>query len=382
MKNSSFLLAVVALALSSTAAICDISPTQYRGEGIRPIGVTGIRMASAKVNIDWGTPCALTAVFVMENKTLSPADIQLGFPVGLPKNFQSKDSLDFSMSFDGVAAKPSDITEVGKTGQNFPTDTTWYRCRHTFPPGQTTVTVTTKLPATLVYKTPYRECLRYCIETGASWEGPIGSEEVTISFPSPITPDQIIKATPASYTVTGNTIHWAFKDFKPSGRDHDIDVEYLRPDVATILAGVRAELAKDPTNTALKLKLAAHLFALDRHDLLRNASFRTEPESLVNGVLKTNPHNAEAWLLSIAYDDSETFWDDSFSESLTKKIKTTHKECPDDPVIQLLYARSQAAPSPTLSYDDRVKRSTELRAQLEKEGVYPTDYPHFDYGYW
>jgi hypothetical protein len=228
MKALVFLVTAVLLSFPATA-LADIAPTEYAGSAIVPVHAPGIRMVSAKVDIEWGIPCTLTAVFVMENTTPKPVEVLLGFPLNLPEKFIRKDVLGFSMSFDGIPSRPADITEVGKPRINTPSDTTWYRCRHTFPPGKTKVTVTTKLPATLVYRTPNHECLTYCIETGASWEGTIGSEEVTIHFPGPVTSDQIIKATPAGYSVKGSTVRWEFKDFKPDGNDHDIHIEYLRP---------------------------------------------------------------------------------------------------------------------------------------------------------
>ena len=92
--------------------------------------------------------------------------------------------------------------------------------------------------------------------------GTIGSEEVNIHFPGPVTDGQIFEASPPTYVVKGNTVQWVFKDFKPQGRDHDVHLEYMRPDVVAALADLRQRLAKDPTNSKLILQLAKDLFAL------------------------------------------------------------------------------------------------------------------------
>jgi hypothetical protein len=228
MKAFVFLGAVV-LFFSPGRTFGDIAPTTYVGSAIVPVRAPGIRMVRATVDIAWGIPCTLTADFVMENTTAKPVEVLLGFPLNLPDALVKKDVLGFSMRFDDVPARPDEITEVGKPRINTPADTTWYRCRHTFPPGPTRVTVETKLPASLVYRTQNHERLIYCIETGASWEGTIGAEEVTIHFPGPVTADQIVRATPGDYVVSGDTVRWEFKDFKPKGDDHDIRIEYLRP---------------------------------------------------------------------------------------------------------------------------------------------------------
>jgi hypothetical protein len=266
MNKTTFILAALFFGISLIGGFSDIAPTQYSGLGIKPISAPGIRMLSAKVDIEWGTPCKLSAVFILENQTSMPTDVQLGFPVTLPPELRSKDTLNFSMSFDDVPENHSDITEVGTPKDNFPPEITWYRCHHTFPPGKTNVTVATKLPATLVYRQAYQEDLSYCIETGASWAGSIGSEEVTIHFPSPVTKEMILTATPPGGIIKGNTISWQFINFKPQGTDHDIHIVYWLPQVATVLADLREKLAQSPDDTKLKLKMAKHLFALTRSD--------------------------------------------------------------------------------------------------------------------
>lgn len=367
--------------LGATSVSADIAPTAFNGSGIKPISATGIRMASAKVDIEWGLPCKMSAIFEMENKTSQAIDIALGFPVSLPANLRSRDALDFSMSFDGVPADPSDITEVGNSTDNFPRNTTWYRCRHRFVPGKTTVTVTTKLPASLVYSTPYREVLSYCIETGAAWEGTIGSEEVTIHFPSPITPDQIVKSTPASCTVKDKTVCWEFKNFKPKGQDHDVILQYLRPDVATALSLLRAQVAKDPGNADLKLKLAKNLFALDRLYLDKPDHFQREAMDMVQELLKSNPKNAAVWNFYFEYESRQFRGGYDIPEALVPKIQLASKLCADDPAIQLWLKLSEIGTS-GISDDDVVKLELKLRAELQKKDVADRVFTQVDYGYW
>jgi hypothetical protein len=253
-------LVVAAIILSATRLSADIAPTDFKGGDIAPVGTSDIRLLSATVDIDWGTPCALSATFVLENGSPHAVEIPLGFPmvVGfapLPKRFEPN----LLFVFDGAPVKRSAITKVGNPQSD---EMVWYRCTHTFQPGKSTVTVRSRLPAGQVYDWPCRETLRYCIETGGSWKGTIGYEEVNIHFPRPISKEQITDATPDSYTVSGNVVRWQFNDFKPQGDDHDIRLEYFRPDVLAVLAKVRAAHQKKPDDSALALKLARHLFAL------------------------------------------------------------------------------------------------------------------------
>ena len=308
MKASIFIVAVVMFYFSPALLFADISPTEYAGTGIVPVRAPGIRMVSAKVDINWGMPCTLSATFVMENATSNAVDVQLGFPLNLPDKFNKKDVLGFSMAFNNIEAKPSDITEVGKPRINAPSNTTWYRCRHTFPPGQTEVSVKTKLPASLVYRMPYHENLKYCIETGASWEGTIGSEDVSIHFPGPITSDQIISATPAGYTVDGNVVHWNFKDFKPFGNDHDINMEYLRPDVVALLAQIRKEHANDPANPKWIIQLAKHLFVLGRSGGADNTPPSDITKADFEALLDSIKNNDDRAFIASLYAPTDTGW--------------------------------------------------------------------------
>ncbi len=323
-------------------------------------------MVSAQVDITWGTPCTLTATFVINNKTAKPIDVQLGFPItnvylekagklpndiiytfdeGLSVVHASRvsddpivrkldtiiiDKVDFedidiadtlpvlnekSKAFDpehkgvhfalrlpplpadlkGTSAQQANERRIGIEWKNVSlselldrmmylphlqysiegdtvyfeprkphrgADFAWYRYPHTFPPGSTTVTVATRLPASLVYESAYRESLYYCIETGGSWDGTIGSEEVAIHFPGPVIPGQIISADPAGYSVEGNSVRWKFLDFKPKGTDHDIDIEYFRPDMVVAISQARSDLARDPSNPTLILNLVRDLFVL------------------------------------------------------------------------------------------------------------------------
>ena len=280
MKIPFFLsLAAVAVAvLEPAAARADIAATRYVGHGITPVDAPGIRMVSAKVDIDWGEPGTLSAVFVMNNEAAQPTEVQLGFPVSLPEMFRKKDELDFTMTFDGVAIDRANVRQDSPAKDSFdlPTSTIWFHCQHLFPPGATTVKVETKLPATAAYHAPYREELFYCVQTGAAWKGTIGSEEIAIHFPRPLLPGEIVRCEPASGTVEGNTVRWRFENFKPEKRDHDIWLRFLDPDVMPVLADLRRQSAEDPGNLEKRLDLIKHLLALD----FMRYSFPSPPEQM------------------------------------------------------------------------------------------------------
>lgn len=256
-------LALVAALMLALAARADIAPTQFIGSGIASRSVSTIRMEKAAVEIDWGTPCRLTATFRMVNASATPQEIRVGFPMPGSHSFISlptKAPDDLVMTFNGEHAvvtppRTDDDRDVGQAW-------VWYHTTHTFKPGTTIVVVKTPLYASLVPARPYRESLFYCIQTGGNWHGTIGEEEVIIRFPHAVATDQITAASPAGYEVEGNCVRWRFVDIKPIGKEHDISLSYVRPDAMHVLAGLRQELAQRPESSATAVKLAKHLLAL------------------------------------------------------------------------------------------------------------------------
>lgn len=253
--------ALAALFLAEVSAYADISPTQWTGSGIAPQSHSSIQMQKAEVEIVWGTPCMLSATFTMVNSSPTDQELTVGFPMPSDEDMPAKvrDPLAITFNGEAVVVTPPD---TGKADQDKHQDWAWYRCHHTFKPGNTTVKVTTILRASLVYTTPFRESLFYCIQTGGNWAGKIGEEEVTIRFPAPPEKDQITGASPAGFQIEGDCVRWHFVDFKPVGKEFDIALTYVRPDVMRIVAALRKDVAENPESSAAAVKLAKHLLVL------------------------------------------------------------------------------------------------------------------------
>jgi len=228
-----------------------------------PVDGSVVTMESASVEIHWGTPCNLRAVFVMQNPSASAQEVLVGFP--MPSlEYQPDTTPDpLAISFNGASAKMTAPVKI--MGMEYPTDRRgwiWYSSRHSFAPGKTVVEVNTVQRASLFYAGPYRECLRYCIESGGKWAGEIGAEDVAIIFPSEIKNGQIIGTKPAGAKIEGNRVSWSFKNFKPKADEFDVEFTYVRPDVMDKIAQLRNELKQQPQSAAAAIKLAKHLLAL------------------------------------------------------------------------------------------------------------------------
>lgn len=220
-------------------------------------------MQKAAVEIDWGTPCKLTATFEMVNSSDAPQNIRVGFPMPssefAPRPSQAPD--DLTMTFDG---EPAPVTPPGAGREDVDSRRAWvwFHCPHTFKPGTTTVVVQAPLYASRVPGGPYQESLFYCIETGGNWAGTIGEEEMTIRFPHPIEKDQITQVSPADHRIEGNSVRWRFVDFKPRSNEYDVALTYLRPDVMRTLVTLRRDWNQHPDSSVAAVKLAKHLLVL------------------------------------------------------------------------------------------------------------------------
>lgn len=258
--------AIFASLLVGAAVYADISPTEYIASGITPKSDSTVRMEKAHVEIVWAAPvslappCTLSATFTMANRTPATQELTIGFPMPARRIPKGKEADPMTMSFDGTEAA---VTPPTQTQTDFDSgEWVWYTSKHSFRPGKTEVVVKTNLRASLVYGGPFRESLFYCIETGGKWAGNIGEEVVVIRFPSPPEKGQIIEATPAGYQIDGNCVRWRFTDFKPKGKEFDIKLTYVRPDVMQVIAALREEVRHTPASSAAAVKLARHLLVL------------------------------------------------------------------------------------------------------------------------
>ena len=113
MSRHPTLLTVVAIVFSAVPLSADIAPTEFKGGGVVPVGASDIRLLSAKVDIDWGVPCALSAVFVVENESSQAIEVPLGFP--MPLGLGSTPSDEFAKKFNRTSSSHSTVSHSSKT---------------------------------------------------------------------------------------------------------------------------------------------------------------------------------------------------------------------------------------------------------------------------
>jgi hypothetical protein len=251
------LLLLAASASWMQCSLADIAPAQFVGSGITTTEDTSIEMESAVVEIDWGTPCKLSAQFQMRSRSDEEKEVTIGFPM---PPYQAPKKL--MMTIAGKKELAEGPRKAAAGDSHALLDWVWYYRKHKFAPGETKVAVDSDLRASLVYAAPYRERILYCIETGGRWAQSIGNEKVVVRFPQPIQPDQLVEVLPKGHVIRGNEIHWEFRYLEPESDAHDIKVTYIRPDVMQVIARLREAAKKKPDETKPALVLARHLLAL------------------------------------------------------------------------------------------------------------------------
>ena len=364
-------IAAASLILLNTLAWADIAPTQFYGGCIIPVGGSTVTMESANVEIRWGTPCTLRAVFVMQNPSASAQEVLVGFPMPSLDGQRDETPDPLGISFNGSSAE---MTASGMNSRDARKSKywDWYSCEHSFVPGKTVVEVNTVLRASLLKAVPYQECLRYCIESGGKWAGSIGVEDVAIIFPSEVEGDQITMAKPAGAKIEDNRVSWSLKNFKPKGDEFDVTLSYVRPDAMNKITQLRNEFKQQPQSAAAAIKLAKHLFAL-------GYPFMREGEALLRDVLKKDPHNAEAWnvylaFVFVAYGQRSRMT--ALSEKQTAFIKDAVKNCPNDECIGLWGKAIERAPKPSDHPDELLEKT------IEEKGYLATEFPNVNYNYY
>jgi len=369
----------VFLFLLGTLAWADVAPTEWYGGSIKPFEGSVVTMESVSVEIRWGTPCSLRAVFVMNNPSDSPQEVLVGFPMPSLVAYRLGVTPDpLTMSFNGVSVKTT-APIASAANPDDDEEWIWHSCKHSFAPGKTVVEVNTVLHVSLVKGKIYQECMRYCIESGGKWAGEIGAEDVLIVFPSAIKEGQIIEAKPAGAKIEGSRVSWSFKNFKPKGNEFDVELTYVRPDVMDKIAQLRNELRQQPQSAAAAIKLAKHLMALGNS----NSGYAKEGEALLLGLLEKDRHNAEAWNVYLAspmrfafeaYGDQRAV--NMMIERQAALIKEAAKNCPKDECIELWGKEIKRVAQQGSDGRQRLKEI------IEKKGYRATEFPSIDYNYY
>ena len=241
-----------------TPVLADIAPPEQPPGGNPAPGMdaTQVRMAAETVLIEVisATPAGslgkakVTAKFTMLNLGAENESLAVRFP--LTSNYGSyygyKELENFKASVDGV---PLQIRKI-ESNYNERYTGPWAEFNVSFPSGkEVIIEVTYLVDGEGEY--PFI-ALQYIFETGAGWNGTIGSADLIVRLPYEINRMNVIfdtemgwSTTTAGGIVEGKDIRWHFDDFEPEA-SNNFSISLVMPSVWRALLREQDNLAQNP----------------------------------------------------------------------------------------------------------------------------------------
>jgi hypothetical protein len=270
-KKTTFILiaALLGLVFAITPAYADVAPPESApGSNPVPGGQTQVRMLAETVTLEIAPNpsdsksaiARTTALFTMRNLGASEEKMQARFPLSF-----------FDGNSDGFGRFP----EIGaitvkidgrsvatrREMQPFLTSETSYKEREaipwavfdvTFPPGQDVV-IQIGYTANGFGYYPY-QVFRYVLQTGAGWNGTIGSADIIVRLPYPASGQNVWLKDVDGYgeptqggQISGNEVRWRFEDFEPTWQD-DFMVVLVTPSLWQTVLREQANVDKNPND--------------------------------------------------------------------------------------------------------------------------------------
>jgi hypothetical protein len=181
------------------------------------------------------------AVFTMRNLGTAEEKMQVRFPLSFLNgnsdgrgNFPEIPSIAVKIDGKTVSAKrenqPSIESQYAYTERD---EIPWAVFDVTFPPGQdVTIEVVYTVNGFGYY--PY-EMFKYILQTGAGWNGTIGSADIIVRLPYEANNKNIFLTDSAGYgettpggVLSGNEIRWHFEEFEPTS-ENDVQILLVTP---------------------------------------------------------------------------------------------------------------------------------------------------------
>lgn len=261
MKRSLWLLVIILLVASPLPARADVAPpAPPPGANLAPGSEpTRVRMVSETVlivvasNAPAGSlaQARVTADFTMRNLGTQSESMAARFPLSADDGWGSYPEIqNVGVRVDGTAVSTRRTLgpEIRFGGEQVP----WAEFDVTFPPGQD---VNIRVAYTLegYGDAPY-VVFQYILETGAGWNGTIGSADLIIRLPYEASPQNVLLGpesavigfgeTTAGAFILGNEVRWALADFEPTRADN-IQLVMVMPAAWLRIATERENIARN-----------------------------------------------------------------------------------------------------------------------------------------
>jgi hypothetical protein len=305
----------------------------------------------------------VSAHFNMRNNGSAPEAMQVRFPLADPRGGGSgmgdfPEVTGFTASLGDKPLPTTVITTANPLGRGEPVR--WAAFDVTFPPGEETVIRTSYVITSTGYAPHAR--FGYVMETGAGWQGPIGSADVIVRLPYPATNENVFYGeglTSEGGQLSGNEIRWHWDNLEPT-RAQNISVSMLTPQAWRRILTAREEASSDP-QSAQKLVALAEAYdaaVTSRYPLENDDRFAALADETMSRAVALEPDRAA---LHLTY--AKLIWENMTVQSFVSS---------DDPNLKRVLAELGAALALEPDNAEANLLLSQIRANVEGEVVLPS----------
>ncbi len=201
-----------------------------------------------------GHKVSVTATFWMQNQGEEEEQMAVRFPISSNDGWGREATVeDFTVTVDGV--KMDWWTTLVPDPTIYTYILAWAHFDVTFPAGEEVILKVTYTTLSTDNWQTNESRLRYILETGAGWYGPIGEGKITLRLPYQANLTNVVLefATPGAVFI-GNEVIWRFKDLEPTNADN-WSAEILYPELWETILDSQETLRRDPDNFGALVKL-------------------------------------------------------------------------------------------------------------------------------
>jgi len=254
-----FSLSLAAMFLFTIPALADVAPpAPPPGSNLLPgQELTRVRMVAESVVIVVQTVEApngngiarVTANFTMRNLGAEAESMAVRFPISANDGFYNYPEIeDLQVRAAGKQLSTRRITIPDPEDNDYPLP--WAEFDVTFPSGQD-VLIEVKYTLEGVSEYPYVN-FEYILESGAGWQGTIGSIDLIVRLPYDVNPYNVLidsswgmGQTSPGAVLSGREIHWHYDELEPE-RQHNLSVALLLPSAWNIVLTEQGNVQRNP----------------------------------------------------------------------------------------------------------------------------------------
>jgi tetratricopeptide (TPR) repeat protein len=255
-----FILLTICLGLLvslTNSARSDVSPPGMPpGANLKPGEEnTQVRMVSENVLIEVQEEAVedilgiahVTAVFTMLNLGEESERMAVRFPLSTNDGFSRYPEIDdLAVAVNNKLVSIRRVTELDKYDYPLP----WAEFDVEFPPGEE-VMIDVSYTLIAMGEYPYSS-FAYLLETGAGWQGTIGSADLTVQLPYEANEHNVFidsspgwgHTTPGA-VLAGREVRWHYEDFEPEAK-HNLSIALVLPSAWTKVLAEQRNVQNDP----------------------------------------------------------------------------------------------------------------------------------------